>query len=134
MRPSAIPDEEVWAGATRKVIAAPDGDLLGESGIEPVEALTEIVDGTPMFHVRMVLDDLDVARIKSGERVFWYTQHGTALRPFSLGMPAKVFPVCRNCHQALVHSSPDLGDVLWFHEHPDRPAPLCQRPEPLEHP
>lgn len=127
MRPSAIPDEEVWAGATRKVIAAPDGDLLGESGIEPVEALTEIVDGTPMFHVRMVLDEMDVARIAAGERVFWYTQHGTALRPFSLGMPRKVFEVCRHCHGAVQTTD----GSIWFHR---LLSEGCPGAEPVIHP
>ena len=127
MRPSIIPDEEVWEGATRKVIAAPDGDLLGESGYEPVEALTEIVDGTPMFHVRMVLDEMDVARIQAGERVFWYTQHGTALRPFCLGMPRKVFKICRHCHQDI--STTD--ETIWFHR---LLSEECPGAEPVIHP
>lgn len=129
MRPSIIPDEEVWEGARRRIIAAPDGDLTGENGIEAVEALTSISeDGTPMFHVRIVLDDLDVARIQNGERVFWYTQHGTGLRPFALGMPAKVFPICRHCHGAI--ASTDDGTV-WFHRLLQEGCPGA---EPIEHP
>jgi len=127
MRPSIIPDEEVWENATRKVIAAPDGDLTGEGGIEAVEALTEIVDGTPMFHIRIVLDEIDVARIGNGERVFWYTQQGTALRPFSLGMPHKVFPVCRNCQGAIQFTR----DGTPFHKLLQE---NCPGPEALEHP
>ncbi|HEV7651352.1 MAG TPA: hypothetical protein VGP26_24645 [Actinophytocola sp.] len=38
MRPAPIPDEAVWDGAQRMVVAAPDGDLT-HSTIAPVEVL-----------------------------------------------------------------------------------------------
>lgn len=83
MRPSTIPDEEVRPGTLRKVIAAPDGDLTGEGGIEAVEAL---IDEGPLgreFWLRVVLEDGDLDALERDGR-FWLVMHGCRLQPFRL--------------------------------------------------
>ena len=85
MRPSAIPDAEVRAGSLRRVIAAPDGDLTGEGGIEPVEVL---IDEGPLgreFWLRIVLEDGDLEAI-TVDRRFWLVLHGCHLQPFRLAL------------------------------------------------
>lgn len=73
MRPTPIPDAEVWEGATRQVIAAPDG-RLDNPDIAPVEAL---IDRSPStghrtLSVRCVLEDDDLAKLQAGGTV-WLT-------------------------------------------------------------
>lgn len=85
MHPSPIPDNEIWEGATRQVIAPPGGDMLHPT-IAPVEMLIDRdEDGVQRYCARVVLDDADVERINMGERVFWYSQHGDHLHAFSIG-------------------------------------------------
>ena len=83
MRPSAIADAEVRPWTIRRVIAAPDGDLTGEGGIEPVEAL---IDEGPLgreFWLRIVLEDGDLDALRRDGR-FWLVLHGCHLQPFRL--------------------------------------------------
>lgn len=82
MRPTPIPDAEVWEGATRKVFAAPDGDLLNPT-IAPVEALVDQApDGTTNISVCLELEQHDLATLQAGGRV-WLTFWGHIV-PFAL--------------------------------------------------
>lgn len=83
MRPSAIPDDEVRAGSLRGVIAAPDGDLIGDNGIEPVEALIDEGELGREFWLRIVLEPGDLEAI-GRDRRFWLVLHGCHLQPFRL--------------------------------------------------
>lgn len=83
MRPSAIPDDEVRPGSLRRVISAPDGDLTGEGGIEPVEALIDEGELGREFWLRIVLEPGDLDAITSDGR-FWLVMHGHHLQPFRL--------------------------------------------------
>jgi len=83
MRPTAIPDAEVRPGTIRKVISAPDGDLTGEGGIGPVEAL--IAEG-PLgreFWMRIVFEAGDLEAVARDGR-FWLVLHGCHLQPLRL--------------------------------------------------
>lgn len=84
MRPTPIPDDEVWEGAYRLVITAPDGDLTGD--IRPVEAVRSLEIGGPCISLRIGLDDGDLARL-ADHGVFWLTIHARQLPPFSLHVP-----------------------------------------------
>lgn len=87
MRPSTIPDDEVRAGSLRRVIAAPDGDLTGEGGIEPVEALIDEGQLGREFWLRIVLEPGDLEAI-TADRRFWLVLHGCHLAPFRLELAA----------------------------------------------
>lgn len=81
MRAAPIPDQCIWAGAHRHVIAAPNGDLLDEH-IRPVEALVEPDQhGVPLYSVRCILEPGDLAKLAEGG-VVWITFWG-AIVPFS---------------------------------------------------
>ena len=84
MRPTPIPETDVWAGGRRLVIGPPDGDLTNPA-IASVEAIVDQDELGISFSMRMVLDYEDVARITAGQRVFWYTQRGEHLHPFWIG-------------------------------------------------
>lgn len=76
MRPTPIPDAEVWAGATRKVISPPDGDLTNPH-IAPVEALVDRSPSTGAVNlsVRCELEGDDLAKLQAGGTV-WLTFWG----------------------------------------------------------
>ncbi|GEP38869.1 hypothetical protein NPS01_25320 [Nocardioides psychrotolerans] len=75
MRPTPIPDAEVWEGATRLVIAAPDGDLTNPD-IAPVEALVDRgPSGARNLSVRCELEDDDLAKLAAGGTI-WITFWG----------------------------------------------------------
>lgn len=83
MRPTPIPDAEIWAGAVRQVIAPPGGDLTNPD-IAPVEA---IVDRSPStgartLSVRCVLEDGDLEKLQAGGTV-WITFWG-AMVPWAV--------------------------------------------------
>ena len=82
MRPTPIPDNEVWSGAVRRVIAPPDGDLTNPD-IAPVEALVDRDphSGALNLSVRCTLDDDDLATLQAGG-VIWLTFWG-AMVPWS---------------------------------------------------
>lgn len=84
MRPTPIPDEEVWPGTIRKTIGPP----VGSTGIRPVEALIEMdpETQTPVFRIRCELEDADLQRIAAGKRTFWLSWWGGHLHPFGVGM------------------------------------------------
>ena len=82
MRTTTIPDAEVWAGAARKVIAPPDGDLTNPL-IAPVEALIDRSPSTGALNlsVRCALEDGDLEKLAAGGTV-WITFWGHMV-PFS---------------------------------------------------
>jgi len=83
MRPTSIPDELVEAGTLRKVISAPNGDLLDDN-IRPVEALISRHDATQLaaFRMRLVLEDGELEALQAGKPV-WLTMLG-GITPFDL--------------------------------------------------
>lgn len=83
MRPSSIPDDEVWEGAERKVFAGPDGDLTGD--IRPAEVLVDRSVHGPRISTRVVLDPGDLERLANGEP-FWVSFIADHLHPFDVGM------------------------------------------------
>ena len=92
MRPVPIPDEAVWEGAVRRVVAGPGGDLTGD--IRPVEALIDADDYGPRFNMLIRLDPGDLEQLQESPH-FWLTWHGDHLHPFSVTMPPR--RVCRVC-------------------------------------
>jgi hypothetical protein len=87
VRPTPIPDAEVFEGGKRMVIAGPDGDLTGD--IRPVEAILSAFEGVPAFSLRIALEPGDLERLQS-HGVFWLTVAGRQLQPFSLHVPDEV--------------------------------------------
>jgi hypothetical protein len=82
MRPTPIPDAEVWEGAVRKVIAPPNGDLT-DNTIAPVEALIDQSVIGPRFSMRCELEGDDLERLQAGA-VVWVSMYGEHLHPFSV--------------------------------------------------
>lgn len=76
MRPTPIPDHEVWEGATRRVFAAPDGDLTNPD-IAPCEALVDVSPSTGVrnISVRCELEAGDLEKLQAGGTV-WLTFWG----------------------------------------------------------
>jgi hypothetical protein len=83
MRPVPIPDEVVWPGADRIVVAGPGGDLTGP--IPAVEALADVSESTGMrrLSVRCALEPGDLERLAAGEHV-WVSFYGGGMPPFSV--------------------------------------------------
>lgn len=81
MRPVPIPDDRIWEGSRRVVVAGPDGDLTGE--IRPVEALVDVVDDTPRFSILIKLDPEDLEKLKDNPHI-WLMWWGHYLHPFSI--------------------------------------------------
>jgi hypothetical protein len=91
MRPTPIPDEEVWEGAVRKVIAPPSGDLT-DTTIAPVEALVDQSGtGYPRFSMRCALEDGDLEVLRAGG-VVWVSMLGEHLHPFSVDVAGAISP------------------------------------------
>lgn len=85
MRPTPIPDAEVWPGAVRKVFAAPDGDLTNPD----IDACEALVDQSPTtgalnISVRCVLEDGDLEKLQAGG-VVWLTFWG-AMVPWAMAV------------------------------------------------
>jgi hypothetical protein len=83
MRPSVIPDSDIRPGSVRMVIGPPDGDLTGEGGIEPVEALIDQGELGREFWLRVVLEPGDLEALFVDGR-FWLVVTGCHLHPFRL--------------------------------------------------
>lgn len=81
MRPAAIPDSEIWAGARRIVMAPPDGDLTNDE-IRPLEMLAEVRDGVPIYSARCVVEPGDLETLQAGGAV-WLSFYG-GVAPFCL--------------------------------------------------
>lgn len=84
MRPAPIPDEAIWEGARRMVIAPPGGDLTS-TDIAPVEVLIDQSQdtGIPRISARCVLEDGDLAKLSAGGTI-WVSFYGAQLMPFSV--------------------------------------------------
>lgn len=129
MRPTPVPDEEVWEGAKRMVIGPPRGDL--SSGIAPVEVLVDR-DATegPRMYLRWIIEADDLRRIENGDTVVWMTFWSDHLHPVSLGLPGEDLvpaPECRNCGRDLTSSEAEPSTGVYFHL---RPTGDCMTPEP----
>lgn len=84
MRPTPIPDEEIWEGGHRLVVAPPGGDLTGEeTGIEPVEAIVDVLAGPVRFCLRWVPEADDLERMAAGEPL-WMILYAERLPPVAL--------------------------------------------------
>lgn len=85
MRPTPIPDNEVWTGAIRRVIGPPDGDLANPN-IAPVEALLDRAPDTGALNisVRFVMEDGDVEKLAAGGTI-WLTFWGHVV-PFAVNV------------------------------------------------
>lgn len=94
MRPTPIPDTEIWDGATRLVVAAPDG-RLDNPDIAPVEALVDRSPstGARTLSVRCVLEGDDLAKLQQGGTV-WLTFWGSMVPWAATVLPPSV-PMCR---------------------------------------
>lgn len=81
MIPTTIPDELVEPGTVRRVVSAPNGDLLDDH-IRPVEALvsSDAATGLAAIRVRLVLEEGELERLTAGQPV-WLTMLG-GLSPF----------------------------------------------------
>lgn len=90
MRPTPVPDHEIWEGARRMVIAPPDGDLTNPT-IAPVEAVADQApDGSLNLSVRCVLEDGDLDKLQAGGTV-WITFWGHMV-PWAITTVAPVDP------------------------------------------
>lgn len=103
MRATPIPDAEVWEGAVRKVLAAPDG-RLDNPDIAPVEALVDRSPSTGALNlsVRCVLEDGELEQLAAGGTI-WLT-FWSAMVPWS----ASVVPP----HDAIPGGPADAEEVL----------------------
>lgn len=81
MRPTTIPDTEIWTGAQRIIVSPPDGDLTNNT-IRPVEMLAEQVHGVPVYSARCILEPGDLETLQDGGNV-WLTFYGIVV-PFSV--------------------------------------------------
>ncbi|SNR33033.1 hypothetical protein [Blastococcus mobilis] len=82
MRPASIPDGEVWDGARRIVIGAPNGDLTDPT-IASVEVLVDQAAIGPRISARCVLEHGDLDALAAGGTV-WVSFYGQQLAPFSV--------------------------------------------------
>lgn len=73
MRPTPIPDHEIWEGSRRIVVAAPDGDLTNPD-IAPVEALVDVSPSTGVvcYSSRCELEPGDLEKLQAGGTI-WVT-------------------------------------------------------------
>lgn len=72
MQPTTIPSEEIWPGTTRFIAVPPDGDMYGESGIEPAELLKGQLEGTskPFHAMRFTATPEEAQRLMDGEPIW----------------------------------------------------------------
>jgi hypothetical protein len=81
VRPTPIPDAEIWPGAVRLVLAAPSGDLTGDgSSVDQAAAVEILVDrgqntGAPRCCVRFELESGDLEKLTAGGTV-WLSVYG----------------------------------------------------------
>lgn len=76
MRPAPIPQEAVWEGGRRIVVAPPGGDLT-HPDIAPVEAVADMSASTGVVRmsVRCVLESGDLEKLAGGGHV-WISFYG----------------------------------------------------------
>ncbi|GAA2327476.1 hypothetical protein [Dactylosporangium salmoneum] len=92
MRPTPIPDREIWPGAHRVTFGPPEGDDSGK--IETVETLVDQGPDTGFTRVsvRCELEPGDVEELLAGGTV-WVTFYGGGLMPFSLDVMPGLVPL-----------------------------------------
>lgn len=83
MQPTVIPEDLVEPGTVRRVISAPNGDLVDDN-IRPVDALISRDEPTGLaaFRMRLVLEPGELDRLIAGKPV-WLTMLG-GVAPFSV--------------------------------------------------
>lgn len=132
MRPTPIPDEEVWPGTTRLTIAPPGGNFL-DPEVSAVEALFETSSTrVNRYSVRLALEGDDLARFERGDPL-WLSINCPQMPVFSVGFA--VFSVatgrCRNCRKVVVAEAPVeewTPETAVFHQFPGD-TPGCGLPE-----
>lgn len=109
MRPTPIPDNEVWENAVRRVIAPPNGDLTN-----PHIALVEaVVDRSPStgalcLSVRCILEDGELEHLAAGGTI-WLTFWG-AMTPWAATVVPPQDPIPggpADAHELLVEALED---------------------------
>jgi hypothetical protein len=99
MRPAPIPDDDVWDGARRIIIAPPGGDMT-DPEISSVEVLADAVmmhgQPGPRLSARCILEAGDLDALAAGGTV-WVSFYGGILQPFSVDVlpPADARPYAR---------------------------------------
>lgn len=85
MRPTPIPDAEVWEGAVRRVMSPPGGDLTNPD-IAPVEALFDRSPSTGALCIssRVILEEGDLEKLAAGAPI-WVTFWGVMV-PWSIAV------------------------------------------------
>lgn len=131
MRPSAIPDAEVWPGTIRTVIAPPGGNFL-DPEVSAIEALFESGNTrVNRYSVRMILEEGDLSRLERGDP-FWFTVNTPQMPVFSMGFAVFSVPTgrCRNCRKPIVAPEDEelTPTTVVFHESPGS-LPPCTAPE-----
>jgi hypothetical protein len=92
MRPTPIPDAEVWPGAFRAVLSGPSGDLTGDgSTVMDAQAVEVLFDrgqdtGAARACVRLALEPGDLEKLAAGG-VVWLGVYGP-LPVFTLDVKA----------------------------------------------
>lgn len=81
MRPSPIPDTEVWDGGRRIVIGPPGNDL--DSDIAAVEVIVDQSAIGPRMTARCIVEPGDLDALCAGGAV-WVSFYGGQLQPFSI--------------------------------------------------
>lgn len=139
MRPTPIPDSEVYVGE-RVTIAPPGGDFL-DPEVSAVEALvergTEDSQGRARvnrYNLRLVPESDDLARLNRGDPL-WLSINCPQLPVFSVGFVVQSIPtgLCKNCRKTLLAEGsvqvPDWGpETIVFHAFPGQ-DPECSKPE-----
>lgn len=115
MRPTPIPDAEVWEGSTRIVVAPPGGDLTNPD-IAPVEALADRSPSTghQTLSVRCVLEDDDLELLQLGGTV-WLTFWGRMVPWAATVLAPMPHPGCRwlDCQRTDDHTHEDEQRSMW---------------------
>lgn len=131
MRPSPIPDEEVWIGK-RIPIAPPGGNWL-DPDVSGIEALIEVGGGlVNRYHVRLIPEEGDLAHLERGDPL-WLTLIVPQMPVFSIGFVVTSYasPVCKNCQKPLTSDTPEgewTPQTVAFHRNPQDGA-TCPGPE-----
>ncbi|MEU7590688.1 hypothetical protein AB0A95_30905 [Micromonospora sp. NPDC049230] len=76
MRPTPIPDNEVWPGSFRAVLSGPSGDLT-DTDVAPVEVLMDRGESTGVARacVRFELEPGDLEKLAAGGTI-WLGVYG----------------------------------------------------------
>lgn len=108
MRPTPIPDAEVWDGGVRRVIAAPNGDL-NDPDIGPVEAIIDATEMGRRYSVRLTLEPGELDALRGGG-VVWLTVLGAQIQPFAVSVAGAAGPTRQTLE--VTHTSIEQEDGL----------------------